>query len=89
MIDDERAIRAFEAASADMSNVSIERTSDLQEIQVLGDWAYLRTYIEMKMTSPHGGAQVHRSGYTLTILRKDADGRWRLARDANLLAREE
>jgi len=28
---------------------------------------------------------MRRAGYTLTILRKGPDGRWRLARDANLL----
>jgi uncharacterized protein (TIGR02246 family) len=60
-------------------------TSDIQELQVLGDWAYLRNYIEMVVT-PSNGAPVRRSGYTLTILRKEPDGRWRLARDANLLA---
>jgi ketosteroid isomerase-like protein len=31
-------------------------------------------------------APVRRSGYTLTILRKQADGRWLLARDANLVS---
>src|SRR5262245_51909321 len=67
-----------------MQNVTMEGTSDIQEIQVLGDWAYLRNYIEMVVTPPNG-APVRRSGYTLTILRKESDGRWRLARDANLL----
>jgi len=28
---------------------------------------------------------VHRAGYTLTILRKQEDGRWLLVRDANLV----
>jgi len=28
------------------------------------------------------------SGYTLSIFRKGEDGRWRLARDANLLTAE-
>jgi len=79
---------AFGAASAGMSSLRIEGTSDIREIQLLGDWAYLRNYIEMTMTSPDGGAPVRRSGYTLTILSKEADGRWRLARDANLLAQE-
>jgi ketosteroid isomerase-like protein len=37
----------------------------------------------MTMT-PEGGEPVKRSGYTLTILRKES-GRWLLARDANLL----
>jgi uncharacterized protein (TIGR02246 family) len=75
---------AFAAASQGMQNVTMEGASDIQEIQVLGDWAYLRNYIEMVVTPPNG-APVRRSGYTLTILRKESDGRWRLARDANLL----
>jgi ketosteroid isomerase-like protein len=36
--------------------------------------------------TPPGGPPKTRSGYTLTILRKEQDGCWRLARDANLLA---
>ena len=68
-----------------MTRVEIEGTSDIQELQILGNWAYLRNYIEMTVTSPDGGP-TRRSGYTLTILRKEPDGRWRLARDANLLA---
>jgi uncharacterized protein (TIGR02246 family) len=51
---------------------------------VLGDWAYLRNFIEITVTLP-GGAPVRRSGYALTILRKESDGRWRLTRDANLV----
>ncbi len=79
---------AFAAASEGMKNARIEGSSDIQEIQVLGDWAYLRNYIEMTV-SPPGGTPVRRSGYTLTILRKERDGRWRLARDANLLTAEQ
>ncbi|MFL6824323.1 MAG: YybH family protein [Xanthobacteraceae bacterium] len=75
---------AFAAASQGMQNVSMEGTSVIHELQVLGDWAYLRNYIEMVVTPPNG-APVRRSGYTLTILRKESDGRWRLARDANLM----
>jgi ketosteroid isomerase-like protein len=29
------------------------------------------------------------SGYTLGVLRKEADGHWRLARDANLVTPED
>ena len=29
---------------------------------------------------------MRRAGYTLTILRKEPDGKWLLARDANLVA---
>ena len=62
----------------------MEGVSDIRELQVLGDWAYLRAYLQVTMTPP-SGAPLRRTGYTLTILRKQPDGRWLLARDANLL----
>jgi len=74
----------FAAASEGLNNVRIEGSSDIQEIQVVGDWAYLRNYLEVTMT-PDGGSPVRRSGYTLTILRKKPNGKWVLARDANLM----
>ena len=78
---------AFAAASKGMGGVRLEGTSEIVELRVLGDWAYLRSRIRMSMTPP-GGTPIRRSGYTLTILRKEEDGRWRLARDANLLTAE-
>jgi uncharacterized protein (TIGR02246 family) len=75
---------AFAAASKDMQGVRIEGKSDIRELKVLGDWAYLRSYLEVKMMPP-GGNSVERSGYTLAIFQKQPDGRWLLARDANLL----
>jgi uncharacterized protein (TIGR02246 family) len=75
---------AFRAASESAKDMRIEGRSDIREIQVLGEWAYLRNYLEMTMTLP-GGKSVRRAGYTLTILHKTADGRWLLTRDANLL----
>lgn len=76
---------AFAAASDAMKDMRIDGTSEIQEIRVLGDWAYVRNYIEVAVTPPGQAAARRRSGYTLTILRKEADGKWRLARDANLL----
>ena len=75
---------AFANTSNNMNDVRIDGTSDIRELRVLGEWAYMRTHIRVTMT-PLEGATVTRSGYTLTILRKEADGKWRLARDANLL----
>ncbi len=74
----------FAAASEGLNNVRIEGSNDIQEIQVVGDWAYLRNYLEVTMT-PDGGSPVRRSGHTLTILRKKPNGKWVLARDANLM----
>jgi len=79
---------AFAAASQGMKDVRMQGTSDIREIEVLGDWAYLRNYLELTITPP-GGEPVRRAGYTLTILRKSPDGRWLLARDANLLTKQD
>lgn len=76
----------FASASARMSDAQIEAVSDIEEIQIADDWAFLRSHIDMVVTPP-SGAPVHRSGHTLTILRKGDDGKWRLSRDANLLVR--
>ncbi|TRC93644.1 SgcJ/EcaC family oxidoreductase [Mesorhizobium sp. WSM4303] len=75
---------AFAAASREMDDTGIDGTSEIVELKVLGDWAYIRNRIDMTATPP-GGEAVRRSGYTLTLLHREADGRWRLARDANLL----
>ena len=76
---------AFAAASRGMKGITFEGRSEIRELRVLGDWAYLRNHLEISMTPPGGGTAMRRSGYTLTILRKE-QGRWLLARDANLVA---
>jgi uncharacterized protein (TIGR02246 family) len=80
---------AFTAVSETMKGMRMDGTSEVRELQVIGDWAYLRSHLEMTMTPPDGGRRTRRSGYTLTILRKEPDGNWRLARDANLLTLDE
>jgi uncharacterized protein (TIGR02246 family) len=76
--------KAFAAASKGMRSMQIESSSEILELRVLGDWAFIRNRIEMKATPP-SATPIRRSGYTLTLLRKEANGKWRLARDANLL----
>jgi len=60
-------------------------TSEIQEVQVVGDWAFMWTRLRVVATPPDGSPPVERAGHTLTVLRKEG-GRWKLARDANLLA---
>jgi len=62
----------------------IDGTSAIEELIVLGAWAFMRALLTVEIT-PQDGAPVTRAGHTLTIFRKER-GRWRLARDANLLA---
>lgn len=78
----------FAKSSAEMKDVKIDGNADIREIEVLGDWAFIRSHLEVTMTPP-GAPPSKRSGYTLTLLRREPDGRWRLARDANLLTRED
>ena len=76
---------AFAAASKGMEGMKVDGNSEIVELQILGGWAFIRNRIDMAITPPDGGT-VRRAGYTLTLLRKEADGQWRLARDANLLS---
>ncbi|NTX27586.1 SgcJ/EcaC family oxidoreductase [Burkholderia pyrrocinia] len=79
---------AFAAASRE-ANAGAEHAPKvdgryrIDELRVIGDWAYMRNFLEIDATPP-GGETIRRSGHTLTIFRK-ADGRWQLVRDANLV----
>jgi uncharacterized protein (TIGR02246 family) len=75
----------FRAASEAMKGIRLTGTGDIREIKVLGDWAYIRNYIEMTIM-PSDGTATQRRGYTLSILHKQSSGKWVLWRDANLVA---
>ncbi|MFE0757781.1 YybH family protein [Inquilinus sp. NPDC058860] len=74
----------FAAAAAGQSEFRIDGRGEIRELQVLGDWAWLRSHLDVTMIPPVG-QPVRRTGWTLTILHKQPDGRWLLTRDANLL----
>lgn len=59
-------------------------SSEIQEIRVLGDWAFMWTKLTVVVTPPGGAPAMTRAGHTLTVLRKQ-NGKWLLARDANML----
>jgi uncharacterized protein (TIGR02246 family) len=77
----------FESLSraASSSPSLVEGKSEIQEIQVSGDWAFMWTRLSVRVTPADGGPAVERAGHTLTVLRR-IDGKWLIARDANLLA---
>ena len=74
----------FRVTSETMKSLRLTGTSDIRELKVHGDWAYIRNYIEITIKPPDGAA-MRRTGYTLSILRKQSDGKWVLWRDANLV----
>lgn len=62
---------------------SIDGHSEILEVHVEGNLAWIVTQLSVDMAPP-GGPTTRRSGNTLSVLRKQG-GRWQLARDANLL----
>jgi len=71
-------------AQSEHNAPQIDGSSEIQEIKVIGDWAFMWTRLTVTVT-PSDGKPMTRAGHTLTILNKQ-NGRWVLARDANLLA---
>lgn len=79
---------AFAAAAQARSGQEAPRfdgTSEIQEIKVVGEWAFMWTRLSVVVTPPGGASPMTRAGHTLSILKKE-NGRWVLARDANMLA---
>jgi uncharacterized protein (TIGR02246 family) len=71
-------------AQANNAALKFDGTSDIQEIKVVGDWAFMWTRLSVIVTPSDGSPPVERAGHTLTVLNRQ-NGRWVLARDANLL----
>lgn len=66
---------AFAAASRDMSGVKLEGTSDVLELRVIGDWAFIRNHIEMTAPRPAARARAARGTHSPCCARKAmADG---------------
>ena len=72
-------------AQAGGSAPRFDGSSEIEEIRILGDWAFMWAKLTVVATPPGGGQPVTRTGHTLSILRKQG-GKWQLARDANMLA---
>jgi uncharacterized protein (TIGR02246 family) len=75
------AARAFAGPNAP----KFEGWSKIQEIKIFGDRASAWSKLSVEVTPAGGAPAITRAGYTLTIFQKH-NGKWLLARDANLLA---
>jgi uncharacterized protein (TIGR02246 family) len=68
-----------------LEKFKIESTSNVQEIEVTGEWAYCWNDLQVTMTPHAEGEPMRRRGNVLSIFRKNQEGNWVLVRDANLL----
>jgi len=84
-----RGRKAFIEGQREMfKHASIEVTSDIKEIQVSGNLAYCWNHLTVNVQPKNGGNAVSRSGFVLSVMKKNASGQWQLYRDANLLEHE-
>ena len=78
----------FAAGNQDsMNDVKMEAQIDIKEIEVVGDWAWMRSFLRVTFTRSEGDP-TKLSGHILTILQKNPDGQWVIKRDANFVAPE-
>ena len=73
-------------AQAGANAPQIDGSSDIQEIKIVGDWAFMWSQLTVVITPPNNPESITRAGHTLTIFQK-RNQQWLLARDANLLVR--
>jgi uncharacterized protein (TIGR02246 family) len=62
---------------------------EIQEVFVEGRLGYAVTHLTVTTTPSGGGQPARRSGYVLSAFRKQRDGHWAIARDANMLTPDE
>jgi ketosteroid isomerase-like protein len=65
----------------------MEADIDIKEIEVAGDWAWMRSFLKVSFT-PAGGDPTKHSGHILTILQRQPDDQWVIKRDANFVRPE-
>jgi len=82
-----KAAYAAAARAQAEQGLEFDGRSEVQEVQVCGEWAFLWPRLSVFATPAGDAPPIRRAGHTLSILRKQG-GRWVLARDANLLAPE-
>ncbi len=71
-----------------IQQMRIDSSGAIQELQIIGEWAYCWSRLQVSVTSRASGATKRRSGDTLTILRRQPDSAWVIWRDANMLTLE-
>ena len=72
--------------SAAHQQLRIRCISELEEVVVVGEVAYTRSRDSLSVIPIAGGEAKQLAGHRITVWRKQPDGRWLLARDANVLS---
>ena len=62
---------------------SVEQTVSIEELQVVGDWAFAWGTERFTLIPEAGGAPIEMQGKGMSILRRQPDGSWKFARGIN------
>ena len=69
-----------------MKDVEMDAKIDIKEVEVAGDWAWMRSFLNLTLTRE--GKAARHSGHILTVWQKNSAGRWVIKRDANFVKPE-
>lgn len=77
----------FAAANQQLMNdVEMDPKIDIKEIEVAGDWAWMRSFLNLTITRE--GKTARHSGHILNIWQRNSAGTWVIKRDANFVKPE-
>lgn len=81
-----RGRAAFETGvRAVLATHRVESHAEVQQVEVSGPLAYCTTRLSVAITPLQGGDTMRKAGNVLSVFRKNGEGKWQLARDANML----
>ena len=72
--------------SAAHQQARINCISELENVVIVGEVAYMLSRDSLSVTPRAGGESMQFAGHRITVYRKQPDGRWLLARDAHTLS---
>lgn len=82
-----RGRTAFEKSlRAVLASHRVESHADVKQVEVSGNLAYCTNHLHVEITPLAGGETIRKEGDVLSVYRKNAGGKWQLARDANMLS---
>jgi uncharacterized protein (TIGR02246 family) len=62
---------------------AIEQTVVLEELEIMGDWAFAWGSEQSILVTQPTGSTIHTEGKGLSILKRQADGSWKISRGIN------
>lgn len=58
-----------------------ELSTEVEEVEIAGDWAFMRGTFRQQLTPKGGGQAIPAEGKYLAVVRRQADGSWKFHRD--------